>query len=117
MGDWSLRKRESQWELMEGKCRACMCEGDEHSDYDACVYVHSLIQRYPKFKARLCESLRRLVGEEVESRVEIEMAQDGSGVGGKFIQNHHLSALFTNRKLTFHALAALCALQATKQGH
>ncbi|GBE79133.1 Glucokinase [Sparassis crispa] len=52
----------------------------------------SLIQFYPNFNAHLRESLRSLVGEEVERRVEIGMARDGSGVG-----------------------AALCALQAIKQ--
>ncbi|KAH9950056.1 hexokinase [Amylocystis lapponica] len=52
----------------------------------------SLIQHYPNFNARLRDSLRALVGEEVERRVAIGMAKDGSGVG-----------------------AALCALQAIKQ--
>ncbi|KAI0751253.1 hypothetical protein C8Q80DRAFT_1098424 [Daedaleopsis nitida] len=54
----------------------------------------SLIQHYPNFNARLRDSLRELVGDEVEKKVEIGLAKDGSGVG-----------------------AALCALQATKQGH
>ncbi|KAH9942994.1 hexokinase [Epithele typhae] len=54
----------------------------------------SLIQHYPNFNARVRDSLRELVGEEVEKKVEIGLAKDGSGVG-----------------------AALCALQATKQGH
>ncbi|KAL7282030.1 hypothetical protein ACG7TL_003497 [Trametes sanguinea] len=54
----------------------------------------SLIQHYPNFNARLRESLRELVGEEVEKKVDIGLAKDGSGVG-----------------------AALCALQAIKQGH
>ncbi|EKM59569.1 uncharacterized protein PHACADRAFT_250162 [Phanerochaete carnosa HHB-10118-sp] len=53
----------------------------------------SLIEHYPNFNARMRSSLRSLVGEEVESRVDIGMAKDGSGVG-----------------------AALCALQAIKQG-
>jgi len=52
----------------------------------------SLIQFYPNYEASMRESLRLLVGEEVERRVEIGMAKDGSGVG-----------------------AALCALQALKQ--
>ncbi|KAI0662933.1 hexokinase [Cubamyces menziesii] len=54
----------------------------------------SLIQHYPNFNARLRDSLRELVGEEVERKVDIGLAKDGSGVG-----------------------AALCALQAIKQGH
>ncbi|KAG5654669.1 hypothetical protein H0H81_009918 [Sphagnurus paluster] len=53
----------------------------------------SLIEHYPNFERTLRESLRSLVGEEVEKRVDIGLAKDGSGVG-----------------------AALCALQALKQG-
>ncbi|KZT74519.1 hexokinase [Daedalea quercina L-15889] len=53
----------------------------------------SLIQHYPNFQTRLRASLRVLVGEAVEKRVEIDLAKDGSGAG-----------------------AALCALQAVKQG-
>ncbi|KAG6849636.1 hypothetical protein H0H93_006759 [Arthromyces matolae] len=52
----------------------------------------SLIEHYPNFERTLRESLRSLVGEEIEKRVEIGLAKDGSGVG-----------------------AALCALQALKQ--
>ncbi|ESK93616.1 putative glucokinase [Moniliophthora roreri MCA 2997] len=52
----------------------------------------SLIQFYPNFERTMRESLRFLVGEEVEKRVDIGLAKDGSGVG-----------------------AALCALQALKQ--
>ncbi|KAJ7087206.1 hypothetical protein B0H15DRAFT_931230 [Mycena belliarum] len=51
----------------------------------------SLIQFYPNFEGTLRESLRYVVGAEVEKRVDIGMAKDGSGVG-----------------------AALCALQAVK---
>ncbi|KAF9008852.1 hypothetical protein BDQ17DRAFT_1388567 [Cyathus striatus] len=54
----------------------------------------SLIEHYPNFERILRESLRLIVGESVERRVDIGMAKDGSGVG-----------------------AALCALQALKQGH
>ncbi|KAF8743835.1 hypothetical protein AX14_000240 [Amanita brunnescens Koide BX004] len=52
----------------------------------------SLIQHYPNFEKMIRESLRELVGENVEKKVDIGLAKDGSGVG-----------------------AALCALQATKQ--
>ncbi|KAF5364079.1 hypothetical protein D9756_000575 [Leucocoprinus leucothites] len=52
----------------------------------------SLVEHYPGFEAILRESLRYLVGRDVESRVDIGLAKDGSGVG-----------------------AALCALQALKQ--
>ncbi|KIY45936.1 hypothetical protein FISHEDRAFT_66712 [Fistulina hepatica ATCC 64428] len=51
----------------------------------------SLIQHYPHFERTMRESLRALVGESVERRVEIGHAKDGSGVG-----------------------AALCALMAVK---
>jgi hexokinase len=40
---------------------------------------------YPYFQQILRESLRFIVGEEVENRVEIGVAKDGSGVGGKKI--------------------------------
>jgi len=52
----------------------------------------SLIQFYPYFERTMRESLRSIVGEDVEKRVDIGLAKDGSGVG-----------------------AALCALQALKQ--
>ncbi|KAG6830614.1 hypothetical protein H0H92_015706 [Tricholoma furcatifolium] len=52
----------------------------------------SLIEHYPNYERTLRESLRSLVGEEIEKRVDIGLAKDGSGVG-----------------------AALCALQALKQ--
>ncbi|KAF8803727.1 hexokinase [Phlegmacium glaucopus] len=51
----------------------------------------SLVEQYPNFQRILRESLRLLVGEEVEQHVEIGLAKDGSGVG-----------------------AALCALMALK---
>jgi len=41
----------------------------------------SLIQFYPNYERSMRESLRLLVGEEVEKRTEIGMAKDGSGVG------------------------------------
>ena len=44
----------------------------------------SLIQHYPNFNARLRDSLRELVGDEVEKKVDIGLAKDGSGVGGMF---------------------------------
>jgi hypothetical protein len=45
-----------------------------------------LVEFYPNFQTKLRASLRALVGPEVESRVDIGMAKDGSGVGGKFNQ-------------------------------
>jgi len=52
----------------------------------------SLVEFYPNFQSMMRETLRALVGSEVESRVDIGMAKDGSGAG-----------------------AALCALVAHKQ--
>ncbi|RPD62046.1 hypothetical protein L226DRAFT_77182 [Lentinus tigrinus ALCF2SS1-7] len=75
--------------------RAKLGGGFATDEEKICVGVDgSLIQHYPNFNARLRESLRELVGDEVEAKVEIGLAKDGSGVG-----------------------AALCALQAIKQGH
>jgi hexokinase len=42
----------------------------------------SLIQFYPNFETGLRNSLRILVGDAIEKKVEIGMAKDGSGVGG-----------------------------------
>ncbi|KAL4075694.1 hypothetical protein V8B97DRAFT_2002095 [Scleroderma yunnanense] len=53
-------------------------------DEGKCIIVGvdgSLIEFYPHFGKELRASLRVLVGEEVESRVDIGMAKDGSGVG------------------------------------
>ncbi|KAH9032170.1 hypothetical protein EDB85DRAFT_2073971 [Lactarius pseudohatsudake] len=41
----------------------------------------SLYQHYPGFEERMREALRILLGPEVEKRVEIGLAKDGSGVG------------------------------------
>jgi len=51
------------------------------TDFISC----SLIEFYPNYERTLRESLRLLVGEEVERRVDIGMAKDGSGVGGDFL--------------------------------
>jgi hexokinase len=50
------------------------------ADFVSC----SLIEFYPNYEKSLRESLKLLVGEEVERRVDIGMAKDGSGVGGGF---------------------------------
>lgn len=47
------------------------------------LLAHSLIENYPNFGKKLRASLRVLVGEQVESRVDIGLAKDGSGVGGR----------------------------------
>jgi hexokinase len=48
------------------------------------MYLYSLIEHYPNYESMLRESLRLIVGADVEARVEIGMAKDGSGVGGTF---------------------------------
>ncbi|PPQ66277.1 hypothetical protein CVT26_010961 [Gymnopilus dilepis] len=53
----------------------------------------SLVEHYPNFGRILRESLRHLVGEEVEQRVDIGLAKDGSGVGAALAA---LMALKTN---------------------
>ena len=73
----------------------------------------SLIQHYPNFNARVRDSLRELVGEEVEAKVEIGLAKDGSGVGGA-LSVQLVTPLVSD---LLAAAAALCALQAIKQGH
>jgi hexokinase len=55
-------------------------------------------------------SLRTLVGPEVESRVDIGMAKDGSGVGGESNKITPLSYLHSEC-----LAAALCALVAQRQ--
>jgi hexokinase len=43
----------------------------------------SLVEHYPGFQDKIRASLRFLVGEDVEKRVDVGLAKDGSGVGGK----------------------------------
>ena len=45
----------------------------------------SLVEFYPRFESMMRETLRTLVGPEVESRVDIGLAKDGSGAGGKSV--------------------------------
>lgn len=52
----------------------------------------SLVEHYPGYQDKMRHSLRLVVGEEIEKKVDIGLAKDGSGVG-----------------------AALCALQALKK--
>lgn len=48
----------------------------------------SLVEFYPRFDERVRTALREVIGKEAEQRVQIGLAKDGSGVGGK---SHHLS--------------------------
>lgn len=52
-----------------------------------------MVEFYPNFQTKLRASLRALVGPEVESRVDIGMAKDGSGVGGKSNQINSLVSI------------------------
>ena len=53
----------------------------------------SLAEHYPHFETRMRKALRAIVGDEAEKHIEVGMAKDGSGVGGKsLIRNgskHH----------------------------
>jgi hypothetical protein len=44
--------------------------------------MNSLYQHYPGFEEHMRKALRVLLGEEVEKKVEMGLAKDGSGVGG-----------------------------------
>lgn len=48
----------------------------------------SLVEFYPRFESIMRETLRALVGSEVESRVDLGLAKDGSGAGGKPITSY-----------------------------
>jgi len=61
--------------LTEGKSH---CITPRLASYRPC----SLVELYPGFKAMLREALVKIVGKQVEQAVRIEMAKDGSGVGG-----------------------------------
>ena len=65
----------------------------------------SLIQHYPNFNARLRDSLHELVGGEVEKKVEIGLAKDGSGVGGTSFAHGYVSWL---TRTSDQPLCALC---------
>merc|ERR1712080_432799 len=41
----------------------------------------SLVEFYPRFEQRVRDALREILGDEVQQRVEIVLAKDGSGVG------------------------------------
>ena len=66
------------WALTEGKDRIDAVISHLIADVSS-----SLIEHYPNFERMLRESLRALIGEEVERRIEIGLAKDGSGVGGQ----------------------------------
>lgn len=63
---------------VDGRWRACVLLEIAPTD----LHPFSLIQFYPGFEQRIRQSLQAVVGLEVEMRVEIGLAKDGSGVGG-----------------------------------
>lgn len=81
----------------------------------------SLVEFYPRFEQRVRDALREILGEEVEKRVEIVLAKDGSGVGGEspccrpslvFTRSLMLTAL-TFALATLHSRA----LRTSRSGH
>jgi hypothetical protein len=68
----------------------------------------SLVEHYPGFEKMLRKALVKIVGEKVEKAVRIELAKDGSGVGGGW------NSTRSSDQLT-GLLAALGALMAMKQ--
>ncbi|KAF8313046.1 hypothetical protein DL93DRAFT_2059334 [Clavulina sp. PMI_390] len=44
----------------------------------------SVVEHYPHFEERVRIALKAMLGPEIESRIKIGMAKDGSGVGGMF---------------------------------
>lgn len=71
--------------------------------------AYSLVEFYPNFQTKMRASLRTLIGPELESRVDIGMAKDGSGAGGE--SDQICSLVFVLKCL----VAALCALVAQRQ--
>ena len=53
----------------------------------------SLVEFYPRFEARIRDGLRDLLGKEVEPKITIGLAKDGSGVGGKPAEFHRCLTL------------------------
>lgn len=61
--------------------------GNDKPDGDKVIFGldGSLVEFYPRFEQRVRDALVELLGEEVEKRVSIVMAKDGSGVGGELL--------------------------------
>lgn len=81
----------------------------------------SLVEFYPRFEERVRAAVRELLGEEVEKRVEINLAKDGSGVGGEsaFIVARSSSSEVVPLTLcsSSHSLPPLsCSLRAGSEG-
>lgn len=47
----------------------------------------SLVEHYPGYQDKMRHSLRLVVGEEIEKKVDIGLAKDGSGVGGELTRS------------------------------
>lgn len=48
----------------------------------------SMAEHYPHFEERVRDALRVVLGHDVEARIKIGMAKDGSGVGGELFLSH-----------------------------
>lgn len=53
-----------------------------------------MAEHYPHFQERVRIALKAMLGHEVESRIQIGMAKDGSGVGGELISVTQLFGLW-----------------------
>lgn len=53
-------------------------DGEVHVGVDG-----SVVEHYPRFEERVRQALRDILGSEVEKRIKIGLAKDGSGVGGE----------------------------------
>jgi len=68
--------------------------GNDKPDGDKVIFGldGSLVEFYPRFEQRIRDALIELLGEDVEKRISIVMAKDGSGVGGKHsVPVHHFA--------------------------
>lgn len=75
------------------------------------MFFNSMAEHYPHFEERVRIALKAMLGPEIEARINIGMAKDGSGVGGQSPSSLAKTTLI----LTVLTLtAALCALQAQK---
>lgn len=70
----------------------------------------SLVEFYPRFDQRVKDALRELLGEEVVKRVVIDLAKDGSGVGGESNRFVGRKALADYRSSFAAALCAQAAM-------
>lgn len=71
----------------------------------------SLVEFYPRFDQRVKDALREVLGEDVVKRVVIDLAKDGSGVGGES------RAASARRTLADYFPPCSCSLCPGSHGH